>query len=69
MRTPGGVMPAKFRCPECGEVFIEDHPCPACLCDPLPDTHHADPRHDVDDLTSDQRVIDALMRSNRGIAE
>lgn len=59
-------MPRHYRCPECGEVFAEDTPCPACLCDTLPDTTHAPMNLASDELQGSELAIAQLMRQNRG---
>ena len=61
-------MPARYRCPECGAIYIEDGKCIGCICDLLPDCLH---RYSSiqEELTSDQRTIERMMRSNRGILE
>ena len=65
-------MVTRYRCPECGQPFLEDIVCPGCLCDVLPDALHKEGTATFlcqPDLTSEERMYESLMRRNRGLNE
>lgn len=66
-------MTIVYVCPECGTEVkgaVDDDVCPACLV-PLKPVHDHDRHMDplaTPELTGPEKSIDAMMRSNRGVA-